>query len=98
MRRNTIFNQIVQLLSRYEFKKIVDRYDGDRYVKSLTCWQQLLIMLFAQAKELKSLRDIESSLRSHHTKWYHIGLDSVARSTLADANTNRCSEIFEELF
>ncbi|MFC1512253.1 DUF4372 domain-containing protein [Candidatus Latescibacterota bacterium] len=47
------------------------------------------VLLFAQGKGLTSLRDIEISLRSHYNKWYHLGLTSVARTTMADANSNR---------
>jgi hypothetical protein len=64
----------------------------------MDCWQQLLVLLYAQIKELKSLRDIETSLRSHADKWNHIGLESVARSTLADANSDRPHQMFGELF
>lgn len=98
MRRNTIFSQLLQLICQNRFKKCVNRYDGDRYTKRFSCWQQLLVLLFAQAKGLTSLRDIEISLRSHHRKWYHLGLTSVARSTLADANTNRDADILKEVF
>ena len=98
MRRNTIFSQLMQLICQYRFKKSVDRHEGDRYTKRFSCWQQLLVLLFAQAKGHTSLRDIEVSLRSHHRKWYHLGLTSVARSTLADANTNRDADILKEVF
>ncbi len=98
MNRNTIFSQIMQLICRYQFKTCVDRYGGDRYTKRFSCWQQLLVLLFAQAKGLTSLRDIEISLRSHHRKWYHLGLTGIARSTLADANTNRDADILKGVF
>ena len=98
MSRNTVFSQLLQLICQYRFKKCVDRYDGDRYTKRFTCWQQMLVLLFAQAKGLTSLRDIEVSLRSQHRKWYHLGLTNVARSTLGDANSKRDSEIFKEVF
>lgn len=98
MKRNTVFSQIMQLICQNHFKKCVDRYKGDRYTKSFSCWQQLLILLFAQAKGLVSLRDIEISLRSHREKWYHLGLNTVARSTLADANTNRDAAILKDVF
>jgi hypothetical protein len=88
----------MQLICQYRFKKCVDQYDGDRYTKRFSCWQQLLVLLFAQAKGLTSLRDIEISLRTHHQKWYHLGLTSIARSTLADANTTRNADIFREAF
>jgi len=98
MKRNTVFSQIMQLICQNHFKKCVDRYKGDRYTKSFSCWQQLLILLFAQAKGLVSLRDIEISLRSHREKWYHLGLNTVARSTPADANTNRDAAILKDVF
>ena len=98
MRRNTLFNQITQLLNRYKFRNIVNRYQGDKYTKYMDCWQQLMILLYSQIKGLNSLRDIESSLRSHAEKWKHVGLESVARSTLADANKLRPQDIFGELF
>jgi len=98
MRRNTIFSQLLQLICQYRFKKCVDHYDGDRYTKTFSCWRQLLVLLFAQAKGYTSLRDIEVSLRSHHDKWYHLGLTGIARSTLADANNKRDADIFKDVF
>ena len=98
MRSNTVFSQLLQLICRYRFKKCVDGFEGDKYTKRFTCWQQLVVLLFAQAKGLDSLRDIEVSMRSHYRKWYHLGLTSVARSTLADANNNRSSDIFRDVF
>ena len=98
MRRNTVFSQLMQLICQSRFKKCVDRYDGDRYTKRFSCWQQLLVLLFAQAKGLSSLRDIEISLRSHHRKWYHLGLTNVAKSTLADANSKRDADVLKEVF
>ena len=98
MSSNTVFSQLLQLIYKYHFKKCVDRFEGDKYTKQFNCWQQLIVLLFAQAKGLDSLRDIEVSLRSHYRKWYHLGLTNVARSTLADANNNRSSDIFRDAF
>lgn len=98
MGRNTVFSQLTQLICRNRFKKSVDAYNGDRYTKSLSCWQQLLVLLFAQSKGLDSLRDIAVSLGSHRKQWYHLGLVSVARSTLSDANNKRDAGIFECVF
>jgi len=98
MNRNTVFSQLLQLICQYRFKKCVDRHEGDKYTKRFSCWQQLLVLLFAQAKGYTSLRDIEVSLRSHERKWYHLGLTSVARSTVADANSGRDADIFKDVF
>lgn len=98
MLKNTIFNQLLQLIYRYNFKKCVNRYDGDKYTKRFSCWQQFIVLLYSQARGLKSLREITISLRSQYRKWYHLGLKSVARSTLSDANINRSSDIFQDVF
>ena len=87
MRRNTVFGQLMQLISRHGFDRSVERYTGVRYTKSFSCRQQLTVMLYSQTRGLKSLRDITVSFRSQSRKWYHLGLESVARSTLADANS-----------
>ena len=98
MKSNTLFSQLLQLICRYRFKKCVNRHEEDKYTKCFSCWQQLIVLLFAQAKGLDSLRDIEVSLRSHYRKLYHLGLTSVAKSTLADSNNNHSSDIFHDFF
>ena len=98
MRRNTVFGQIMQLLSQREFRRIVAIYDGDKYTKKLDCWQQLVILLYGMIKDMQSLREIVTSLRSRTDDWGQLGLESVARSTLADANAGRSCKIYEELF
>ena len=43
MRKNIIFNQIMQQFSRQDFRKIVEKHNGDKYTKKIDCWQQLMI-------------------------------------------------------
>jgi hypothetical protein len=97
-RLGTIFSELLRLCPRYHFDKAVERYDGDRYVKTFTTWQQFITMLYSQVKQKDSLRDIESGLLTQSAKWYHLGLGSVRRSTLADANNKRDYRVFEDLF
>jgi hypothetical protein len=97
-KRNTILNQFMQLLLNSGFRSIVNSVQGDKYCKTLDCNQQLAILLYAQIKELKSLRDIQTSLKSHADKFPLLGLQSVAKSTLADANRDRPYQMFEDLF
>lgn len=85
-----IFAQLLDLLVRYEFNKCVARYGGNRRVRTFSCWDQFLVMLFAQLTYRDSLRDIESCLRAFPKQLYHLGIRGVvSRSTLADANENR---------
>jgi len=55
-------------------------------------------MLYAQISGKDSLRDIQNSIAAQGSKLYHIGLQPVKRSTLADANQTRSYRIYEELF
>jgi hypothetical protein len=93
----TIFSQLIEFLPNQEFQKCVDRYDGGRYLKNLSCWDQYLAMAFAQLTYRESLRDIEACLRSVGGKLYHMGFrGKVARSTLADANESRDWRIYAD--
>jgi hypothetical protein len=93
----TVFSQLIAHLSHVEFQKCVARYDGDRHLRSLSCWDQYLAMAFAQFTYRESLRDIEACLRSMSGKLYHMGFRSlIARSTLADANETHDWRIFAD--
>jgi Domain of unknown function (DUF4372)/Transposase DDE domain len=93
-----IFAQLLDFISRYEFAKCVDRYEGNRRVRTFSCWDQFAVMLFAQLTFRESLRDIESCLRAWPRQLYHLGIRGIiSRSTLADANENRCWRIWADV-
>ena len=95
---NSIFNQLLQFIPRHHFEKAVSTYSGDYYTKYFSSWQQFLILLYAQAKDKDSLRDIITSLLANQNNWYHIGLKDIRRSTLSYAMNKRDYRIFEEIF
>jgi len=91
----TIFAQIMQFLSHDEFSRCVQRFNGNRYAKRFSCWDQFLAMAFAQLTYRESLRDIEVCLAAQRNKLYHCGLSGpVRRSSLADANERRDWRIY----
>src|SRR4051812_16118972 len=94
----TIFNQLLHFVPKERFQSFVGQHRADRYTKTLTTCNQLVILLYAQATGKDSLRDIETGLRAHQNLWYHLGLKSVARSTIAYANEHRSFEIYKQLF
>ena len=53
-----VFAQLVEFLPQRIFDAIVNKYDGNRYVKHFTCWNQLLAMMFGQLTNRESLRDL----------------------------------------
>ena len=92
-----VFAQIVEFLPQRIFDRIVEKYEGNKYVKHFTCWNQLLCMLFGQLTNRDSLRDLMVALDAHSNKSYHLGFGkNVTRSNLAKANETRNSKIFEE--
>ncbi len=93
----TLFAQLMDFLPWKTFHRIVERYDGDRYVKSMTCADQFRVMAFAQLTYRESLRDIEVCLSAQSAKLYHMGLrQETKRSTLADTNEARDWRIHAE--
>jgi len=95
---NTIMNQLLTLIPRGQFESLAKTYSGNHYVKHFTCWNQFGVMLYSHASGKDSLRDIQNSLTVQQKKLYHLGIQSVRRSTLSDANKNRPYEIYENLF
>ena len=53
-----VFAQFASFLNRSKFNRIVVKYDGDKYVKHFTCWNQLLALMFGQLFKRESLRDL----------------------------------------
>lgn len=93
----TVFAQLMELLPKYEFDKCVSRYRGNYKVQRFSCWEQFLVMSFAQLTYRESLRDIEACLGAVKNKLYHSGIRSnVSRSTLADANEIRDWRIYAD--
>jgi hypothetical protein len=64
----TVLSQLVEFLPTYQFQICVDRYQGNRYVKDFSCWDQFLCLAFAQLTYRESLRDIEACLRAQQPK------------------------------
>jgi hypothetical protein len=93
----TLFAQLMDFLPWKTFHRIIDRHDGDRYAKSMTCADQFRVLAFAQLTYRESLRDIEASLSAQAAKRYHMGFrHEIKRSTLADTNELRDWRIHAE--
>jgi hypothetical protein len=94
----TVFSQLMDFIPWYTFNCAVRRYRGNYRVKSFSCRDQLLCMMFGQLSFRDSLRDIVICLNAQQPKLYHMGIRApVKRSTLADANEKRDWRIYAEL-
>lgn len=92
-----VFSQLLDFLDRNHFNYLVRKYDGDRYVKDFTCYNQLAVLMFGQLSNRESLRDVVLATQAHASKAFHLGFGKYAsKSTLSDANNKRDYRIFEE--
>ena len=92
-----VFSQLIDFLPKEKFDWLVKKYQGNKYVKKFTCWNHLLVMIFAQLTQRESLRDLIASLSAHKSKFNRLGFgESVTRSNLSKANEQRDPRIFED--
>lgn len=96
---SSIFSQMLQLIPRPVFARIVAARQGERHARGFTCWGQTVAMLFCHLGQAKSLREISEGLQASEGKLRHLGLSGApGHSTLAYANAHRPWEIYQDLF
>lgn len=94
----TIFAQLMEIVPKYEFQKIVKRHHGNYRVRTFTCREQFFCMCFGQLTFRDSLRDLTTTLNALEGKRYHLGLpNKVPLSTFSDANTSRPWQMYQDL-
>jgi len=96
--QNTIFHQILANVPWGQFNRTVAAHRTDKGVRQLDTRTQLIVLLYGQLMQSKSLRRLVDSFASQQRRLYHIGSAKVARSTLSDANAHRSPEVFSALF
>src|SRR5881409_620500 len=94
-----MFSQILKLIPRLEFEKLVRDTGAERAAKGLSSWSQFVAMMFCQLGRAHSLREISGGLKSCEGKLSHLGLRKApSHSTLAYANEHRPWQLFEKVF
>lgn len=94
MRNCTTFQYLLKLLSKKLVAEAVKRYEADYYIKRFKTWDHLVIMLYAQLTQAKSLREIELGFNSQPRMCSLIENKKIHRSTLSDANERQPAECF----
>jgi hypothetical protein len=86
-----IFSQILDFIPRYNLESCVDKYNGNKKIKNLSCRDQFLALMFGQLTGLRSLRGITLCLNAHEGQLYHLGFRSkkFTLSTISRANQFR---------
>jgi hypothetical protein len=93
-----MFSQILKLIPRIDFERIVKETGAEYRSKGLSSWSQFVGMLFCQLGRAHSLREIEGGLKSCEGKLAHLGIEVPARSSLSYANGHRPWQLFEKVF
>jgi hypothetical protein len=95
---NSVFHGILKHVPWDAFETLVRAHGADAGVRRLTTKGQFVALLYGQLSGASSLREIETGLKSHDARLYHVGGRAPRRSTLADANAHRPSAVFSEMF
>jgi hypothetical protein len=81
-----------------QFHNIVEEFQGNKNIQSLTCADYFRIMAFAQLTYRDSLRDTVTCLKAVPSKWYHLGIRSgISLNNLSNAGKKRDWRIFERV-
>lgn len=94
----TIFNELLDFIPWKKFEALIGQHRFDRYKKSFSWYNLLLVLMYAQITGKDSLRDIETSLSVHKNLHYHLWIKSIKRTTIAYNNKTCPHEIFENVF
>jgi len=92
--QNIVFHGLLKHIPWAIFDRLVEQHNADWDGRVVKTKAHLIAMLYAQFRGARSLRDIETNLRSHASKLYHLGGCTVSRSALSTANASRPVEVF----
>ena len=94
----SMFSQILKLIPRTDFERLVKHTQAERHARGFSSWQQFVAMLFCQLGRAQSLREISQGLASCEGKLAHLGIEAPARASLAYANAHRPWQLFEQVY
>ena len=94
-----IISQLLSYIPEHLLHRAVADHNSDKGYKKLKTKQQLAFMLYGIVGKLESLNGLIKSLPFLGTTLSYFGITELpARSTLADANRNRKSDVFGTLY
>ncbi|HEY2758627.1 MAG TPA: IS4 family transposase [Pseudolabrys sp.] len=95
---DSIFGSLLKPIDRRSFQAAVDRHGADAYDKTFTSWDHLVTLIYAQLSSIETLRGLEATFNANAQAHYHLGVDTIRRSTVADANARRPTAPVAETF
>ena len=95
--QNIVFHDLLKQIPWAKFDLLVEQHNGDWDDRVVKTKAHLIAMLYAQLGGARSLREIETLLKSHAGKLYHLGGCTISKSALSTANASRPAEVFAGL-
>src|ERR1700730_15082671 len=95
--QNIVFHCLLKHVPWAIVDRLVEKDDADWDDRAITTKAHLIAMLYAQFSGARGVREIEHNLKSHASKFYHLGGSTVSRSALSTANADRPAEVFSDL-
>jgi len=93
------FCQLINLIPKDIISKVVLECSSDRYYKKFNTFLHLVTMLFTCYGNCTSLREVVTGMSALEGRLFSSGIrDLPTRSTFADANAHRSSEVFEAIY
>lgn len=94
-----VIGQVLRMVGRGMFEKLVREHKSDRYYKEFKAWTQFVTMMFGILSRCDSMAETCEGMRSLSGKLNHLGLTKApAKSSAGDGLRNRGSEFFEALY
>lgn len=94
-----VFSQILGLVDRDIFNRLVHKYQSDKYHKGINSWTHFVSMLFCHLSSADSVRDISNGLRSTTGNMSHMGISRTpSKSNLSYMNAHRDHCLFRDLY
>jgi hypothetical protein len=95
---NSTINELLKALDEQTFTKLINVIDVDKYIKKLTAYKFLELLIFAQINELDSLTHLSKQSKDEEELQVHVNLDGISTSQLSRKQCNLSPKLFEKIF
>ena len=94
-----VFAQVLSLVEKINFFKLVETNKSDRYYKEFRTWDHFVSIMFGILSRCDSIAEIIDGLGGLSGKLEYLQIDKVpAKSTFSDGMRNRTDKFFEDLY
>ena len=92
----TNFEYLLGILEEEDINKIIEKYGGDENTKKFFTKDHLKLFMYAEIKQIESLRDMESAVENDQNIQKHV--HDVSYAAISRNDSERNAQIFVEIF